>query len=314
MSFADVDNDGLLDAVATGSTNPFTRAHSDQISGAFWYNVGDFRFKKATHEAGLDALNWTYGQWGEFWDAELPLITEIPVLLRRMASRAEGMTNRDFQPYGADVAFGDFDNDGWQDFLWVDRSQIPPHWGIHRNVLFMNNADGSFRPVNADVSGFDDNSTSAEVADLNNDGLLDVVYLNTPGNQTTGRKMPDDRYGDRVYWNTGARGGADNHWLRVRFSGISDHRLIGAHVLAYEAGTLAAGNPKLVAMRAVHSNQSFRTGCALEAHFGLGKRDRVDLEVELISGEPKRFENLAADRIVDLDLGDETSTPARGRP
>jgi hypothetical protein len=312
MSFADVDNDGLLDAAATGSTNPFTRAHSDQISGAFWYNRGDFRFEKATTGAGLEALNWTYGQWGEFWDVELPLITEIPVPLRRMPSRAEGMTNRDFQPYGADLVFGDFDNDGWQDLLWVDRSQIPPHWGIHRNMLFLNNGDGTFRPVGTGVSGLDDNSTSAETADLNNDGLLDIVYLNTPGNEATGRKMPDESYGDRVYWNTGAHGGADNHWLRIRFSGISDHRLIGAHVFAYETGTLAGATPTLLGMRAIHSNRSFRTGSPLEAHFGLGKHDRVDIEVRLVSGEPMRFENLQVDKFVDLNLDDRRSTRVGG--
>ena len=78
MSFADVNNDGLLDAVATGSTNPFSRAHSDQIAGAFWYNLGDFRFSKATQEAGLDALNWNYGQWGKFWDASFPSSPRSP--------------------------------------------------------------------------------------------------------------------------------------------------------------------------------------------------------------------------------------------
>ncbi len=301
-SFADVNNDGLLDVAATGSTNPFTRAHSDQITGAFWYNLGGFRFSRATHEAGLDALNWNYGEWATLWGAELPLIAKIPIPTRRMPSRIEGMTNRDLQPYGGDLVFGDFDNDGWQDLVWVDRFQIPPHWGIQRNVLFLNNGDGTFRPVNADVSGLDDSSTAAEAADLNNDGLLDIVYLNTPGNQPSGRKMPDSRYGDRVYWNTGARGGAANHWLRVRFSGISDHRLIGAHVFAYEGGTLATEQPKLLGMRAIHSNQSFRTGSPLEAHFGLGRHDRIDVEVRLIGGQSIRFEKLRADGIVTLDL------------
>jgi hypothetical protein len=312
MSFADVDNDGLLDAVATGATDPFWHVHADQIAGAFWYNLGDFRFKKATREAGLDALNWSYGQWGKFWGAQMPTIGEIPAPIRRMPSRMEGMTNLDVQGYGGDLVFGDFDNDGWQDLLWVDRHEVPPHWGFQRNTLFMNNGDGTYRPVNADVSGIDDNCTSAEAADLNNDGLLDVVYLSTPGNTPTGVRLPDDRYADRVYWNTGAHGGTDNHWLRLRFSGISDHRLIGAHVFAYEAGTLGSTDPRLVGMRAIHSNQSFRTGSPLEAHFGLGKRDRVDLEVKLISGGSKRFANLSVDRIVDLDLSDATSAPAGG--
>jgi hypothetical protein len=79
-------------------------------------------------------------------------------------------------------------------------------------------------------------------------------------------------------------------------------------VLVYEAGTLAGSSPKLVGMRAVHSNQSYRTGVALEAHFGLGKRDQVDLEVKLLDGRVVRFESLAGDRIVDLDLANGTTT------
>jgi len=309
MSLADVNNDGLLDAAATGATDPFWHVHSDQVSGAFWYNLGDFRFRKATGEAGLEALNWTYGQWQESWGVELPVLSKIPVAIRRMPSRMEGKTSLDMQPYGGDLVFGDFDNDGWQDLLWVDRHEIPIYWGALRNALFMSNGDGTFRTVTAEFSGIDDTCASAEAADLNDDGLLDIVYLATPGNTAPGMKVPEQRYLDKVYWNTGAHGGADNHWVRVRFSGISDHRLIAAHVLAYEAGTLGGTSPKLVGMRAIHSNTSYRTGAPLEAHFGLGHRQRADLEVRLLDGRILRFPDVEGDRIVDLDLGDATPVP-----
>jgi hypothetical protein len=282
-SIADVDGDGWLD-VGVASDNIGDTRIGRPIQRLYLYRPAGEHFEDGSFE-DIGGTKLVPGFGGEF--AGDPRIDKA----------------------GPQLSLRDLDNDGWQDLLWVDRFQIPPHWGIQRNMLFMNNADGTFRPVNADVSGLDDTCTSVETADLNNDGLLDVVCVNTPGNNSTGRKMPDDRYGDKVFWNTGAHGGADNHWLRVRFSGVSDHRLIGAHVFAYEVGTSPGGDPRLVGMRSIHSNHSYRTGSPLEAHFGLGPVDRVDLVVQLINGGHNRFENVRSDRLVDLDLRNGIATP-----
>jgi hypothetical protein len=72
---------------------------------------------------------------------------------------------------------------------------------------------------------------------------------------------------------------------------------VGARVAASEPGS-----NKLLGTRVVFSNQGYRTGSALEAHFGLGRRDKVDVTVTLLNGKSSRFENVAVDRYFDCDL------------
>ena len=104
-------------------------------------------------------------------------------------------------------------------------------------------------------------------------------------------------YESKVYWNTGAHGGKNNHWLRLRFSGATNAELIGARVEVREPGT-----GKLLSTRWIHSNPSYKSGGALEAHFGLGKHPRADLTVALLSGKRFEFTGVEADRFLDLDL------------
>ncbi|MDZ4850345.1 MAG: CRTAC1 family protein [Pirellulaceae bacterium] len=307
INFADVNNDGLLDAIATGASDPTWHVHSDQVVGAFWKNLGGFRFKKVTSEVGLDALNWNYGEWEKFWSAKLDprsqYLTENTSRWR-MKTGFQNWTTQQLQFYGGDIVFGDYDNDGWQDFLFVDRHELSGSWGTMRNVLFMNNGDGTFRPVKTEISGIDNNTTSAEAADLNNDGLLDLVYVDTPENASgaaAAKEIPKDKLAPHVYWNTGAHGGRENHWIRIRFSGISDHKLIGAQAITYEAGTLEGDQPKLVGMRRISSNHSYRSGGALDAHFGLGNRPKIDFKIVLLSGQMKQFSHVESDRIVEID-------------
>ena len=52
----------------------------------------------------------------------------------------------------------------------------------------------------------------------------------------------------------------------------------------------------------VFSNQGYRTGSALEAHFGLGRRDKVDVTVTLLNGKASLFKSVAADHYFDCNL------------
>jgi hypothetical protein len=305
VAVADVDNDGLLDVLSVGPTDLEWHVHSDQIAGRFWRNLGGFRFREATSAAGLDALNWTYDRWREFWGADMPAVSENMQRVGRGSNQKkllEGLTHADRHFYPGDVLFADLDNDGWQDLLSVDRHELSGAYGTLRNVLFMNNGDGTFRPTTAGFSGIDSPSCAAEVADLDSDGLLDLVFIEQPDNSGGLRDAPDFRYRQKVYWNTGAHGARANHWLRVRFKGIPDARLIGAHVTAYEAGTLDTDRARLLGMRAVHSTHSYRSAGPLEAHLGLGAHESVDLEVRLPDGRKLPFTGLKVDRVVELDL------------
>jgi catechol 2,3-dioxygenase-like lactoylglutathione lyase family enzyme len=293
ISLADVDNDGLLDVLAVGPATSFPgwAPRVEVVGGRFWRNLGDFRFEERTEAAGLNALTWTYQKWFEFF--------ACPAAGRRMDGR----------PYFADAIFGDFDNDGWVDVVVQDRSERAGEPA--RAMLFMNKGDGTFELKPTTFSGLDGNGICGEAADLNNDGLLDLVFAADPDN--TGLAADALRYEDKVYWNTGLHGARANHWLRLRFSGVSDAELIGVRVEVFSAlnpepRTLPPARVRL-GTRWVHPNHSYKSGGALEAHFGLGKVSTVDLKVTLPAGRAVTVAAVQADRFLDVDLKSSSATP-----
>jgi hypothetical protein len=203
------------------------------------------------------------------------------------------MDPADRRPYFADAVFGDFDNDGWVDFVLLDRSEsqnLPS-----RATLFMNRDDSTFEPEPTPVSGLDGSGISGEAADLNNDGLLDLILSADPDNSGLASDMY--RYESKVYWNTGLHGARENHWLRVRFSGVRDAELIGARVEVREPAT-----GKLLGTRWVHPNHSYKSGGSLEAHFGLGTYGRVDVKAIPTNGKTVTFEGVPVDDFLDINI------------
>jgi hypothetical protein len=170
-----------------------------------------------------------------------------------------------------------------------------------RAILFMNRGDGTFEVKPTTFSGLDSHGICGVAADLNNDGLLDLLFAADPDN--TGISLSMDRYESKVYWNTGAQGARSNHWLRLRFTGVKDAELIGAKV-----ELLAAGKRQY---RWIHPDHFYKSGCALEAHFGLGKQTAADLKVTLPSGKTVSYAGVKADQFLDLNLPGSQSTPAK---
>jgi hypothetical protein len=104
-----------------------------------------------------------------------------------------------------------------------------------------------------------------------------------------------DTNGDgKLYWNTGEHGAKTNHWLHLTFTGLSDAELIGAKV------ELTAEGRKQ--HRWIHTNHSYKSGGALDAHFGLGKATSAEVKVTLLNGRTQTFPSIAADRSHPLNL------------
>jgi hypothetical protein len=298
-SIADVNNDGLPDVIAVGPANSGWAPRAEYVAGRFWTNLGGFRFAESTAKAGLDSLNWTNRTRSEFFDVALsPRQRNWQPAGNGMLETQPGRerTNPlEGWPYFADAIFGDFDNDGWLDLVVQDRSESLQAGQAARATLLMNNGDGTFTIKPTQFSGLDSNGICGVAADLNNDGLLDLVFPADPDN--SGAATDPTRYESRIYWNTGDAAGTSaktNHWLRLRFSGVTDAALIGARV------DLIADGKKQT--RWIHANHSYKSGSPLEAHFGLGKASAADITITLPGGKTISLESLAADRIVDMNL------------
>jgi len=305
ISAADVDNDDDLDLLVVGPTDTGWHVHTDQIAAKFWRNDGAEGFQPAIDEFGLGALNWGYGEWFEFMDAEPPpAIDSAQVVVCATSNQkpkclAQSPAEHSF--YHADSVWADFNNDGWIDLLAVDRRENQTGYGKLRNVLFMNRGDGRFEPVATGISGIDENSIAAEAADLNGDGLLDLYLMkdvtnSSPFSRDDGRITPHSEFTDSVFWNTGALGGRDHHWVIVRPVGLPQGELVGAKLRIRDS------SGRLFGRRDLYPVTSYKTSVHLEAHFGLGATSAPDLEIELPDGSIVDIAALPVDAVVEVDV------------
>ena len=233
---ADFDNDGLLDFYATSY---------QQQTATLYRNLGGGIFEDATALTGAGAGTRPHVTWGS------------------------GLV--------------DFDNDGDRDLfvacghLQDNVEQYDDSTSYHaRNRLLINNGDGKFVDVSDDCGdglAAKLSSRGAAFDDLDNDGDVDVVILNSRREPTILRNDSPPR----------------NHWIQIRLRGVKSNRDgVGARV------KLVAGDLTLV--DEVHAGRAYQSHYGTRLHFGLGRRDRVDrVEVRWIGGGVDVRENLGVD-------------------
>lgn len=304
LSAADVDNDGRLDLLTVGPTDLEWHVHTDQIGAKFWHNEGAGGFRAATEEFGLGPLNHTYDQWaghyGLVFDDTDDRQPYSCLLLSNQIPKCASRTKWDWMFYHGDSVWSDFNNDGWIDLLAVDRHEVAEGFGIFRNVLFLNQGNGRFEPVVTGISGIDENSVAAEVGDLNGDGLPDLYFMTQIRNSypifSYLPNVPGDEYKDKVYWNTGAFGGKDNHWVQIRLAGLTHAELIGAKLFMHDAEGQSLGRRDLFPVT------SYKSSVDLSVHFGLGKETNPSLRIELPYGESISLTDFPVDALIEIDV------------
>lgn len=290
MFFGDADNSGTLDVLAYGPADPGWRLGSTTVTAKFWLNSGGFKLNETTSAQGLDPLGWSYTEWFKLWDAKPSAKASVMARIFCEASwqptRCRGQNEANTRFYGADAQFADFNNDGWLDLVVADRHESDTNLGLLRNVLFMNRGDGRFDVTTTQVSGIDVNSIALEATDLNNDGMIDLLFVADPKNSYIRispeiPELPKDRLASQTFMNSGALGGRSNNWVRLTFSGVTASELIGARV-----ERIGPKGEKL-GLRVVASSHSYKSGGALDVHWGLGQAKRGRFVVTLPSGKAK---------------------------
>jgi len=237
----DYDNDGWPDFYSTSYS---------QEPPALYHNLGNGLFDDVTVATGADSGLIPHVNWG--------------------------------------TGFADFDNDADQDLfvacghLDQDVDQWYAYTGFRvRNRLLANDGHGKFVDVtDQSGNGMDviESSRGIGLDDLDNDGDIDVVILNS-------RARPS------LLRNDTSNG---NHWLDVRLIGTSSNRDgVGASV-----EVTAGGHPQYAE---VHSGRGYQSHHGTRLHFGLGGANQVErIEVHWIGGSVTRVDQVDAGRCVTI--------------
>ncbi len=237
----DFDNDGLLDFHMTSYMKQWA---------LLYRNLGQGFFDDVTHLTGAGAGTFNQVTWGS--------------------------------------GFVDFDNDGDRDLyiacghlqdtvdLWDDTTSYEA-----RNILLENTGHGKFVDISnraGDGLAVTRSSRGAAFDDLDNDGRVDVVVLNSRREPTLLRNVTSN----------------SNHWIGIRLRGTRSNRDgIGARV------KVVAGD--LTQIDEVHSGRGYQSSYGTDLHFGLGWRTKVDrIQVRWVGGGTDTVENVEVDRLVTI--------------
>jgi hypothetical protein len=203
LAFIDYDNDGLLDIFIVSGPGGSNR---------MYHNEGNGRFKDVTRQTGLDNAGWGQGVCAGDYDNDG--YTDLFVTFyggnhlyrNRNGQRFADVTgsaglNQDRVRYNTGCAFLDYDHDGHLDLFVANYLKfnpktapkpgenpycyyrdIPVNCGprglpFDRNVLYHNNADGTFRDVSEEsgiASPAQHYSLGVLTGDFNGDGLTDI--------------------------------------------------------------------------------------------------------------------------------------------
>jgi hypothetical protein len=300
---SDVDNDGDLDVFSITPTEPHTFPTMDSLSGKFWRNEGAWLFPEAGGQHGMEFLNWTYNEWFSLFETEFNDSTpqmDLGCLATLQPGACEGVLPEDYNFYVGDLVAADWDNDGWEDLVLVDRRYLQYNWDVIRNA-YIRNMEGMFEPMPTTWSGISENMIAGEAVDIDGDGLLDlyIAARNGGSGQVPGftEGEPEDQNSDRIYWNAGEKGKSNHFWLRVRLRGLPERKLLGAKILAYDSTT-----GELLGRKDYFTVTSYKTSHDAMAHFGLGESKTVTLAITLPDGASYCSGALDAGQILEIDV------------
>jgi hypothetical protein len=292
--WVDVNNDGWMDLWMPDIR---TEEPSDLFINEI--GAGGGLLYKAPEETGILAQSAITSQWGDYNNDGY-----MDLWLHPLNSDATGSPNVNNQFYmnngdgtftdiapaiGFDslvidvgfahrgASFGDYDNDGDQDFLIGRRSNITQD-------LWRNNGDGTFTYV-SDLAGIDvigGDMRSITFVDYDNDGWLDIYMMQNSTNPPY------------LLHNEGSN---SNHWIVFKPKGTTNNTAgIGTRI------EVVIGDQRQV--RYVQAGASGGTNGFLWPHFGLGSATTIDrVEITWPNGVFDVLTNVAADQYLTIEEG-----------
>ncbi len=316
MICADYDNDGDSDIFIC----------NDVQENFFFRNDGKGNFEEFAMIAGVamtrqgdlianmavDCADYDHDGLLDFYTTNYQ--AQLPLLLRNLGddvfddvATATNATAGCLPYVNWGCGFVDFDNDGHRDLFLAnghteDNIEERDLSTAYRcpNLLLRNVGMGRFVNVSATAGdGLLPVKASRGTAfdDLDNDGDIDVVVLNSRELPTVSSNMLDES-------------GRTNHWLQICLRGTKTNRDgVGAHV------TVVAGDLKQ--LDEVHSGRGYQSHWGSRLHFGLAGHDHANrIEVRWMGGATEAFENVKADQLVTIiqgaGIGAEATRPSPG--
>ena len=290
----DYDDDGDTDVFASNDGQP----------NFLWQNDGKGNFQEVALLSGVayDFFGKAHSTMGVDCgdvdgDGRLDLFTtgyqsEMPALYRNLggamfedATSAARITGELFAHVEWGTAFVDFDNDGDQDLFVAcghfDRiEEIDDRTSLKvANYLLMNTGAGRFVDVSKRAgTGLApvESSRGAAFDDLDNDGDIDAVVLNSNARPTILRNESKTAHG----------------WLQLRLQGTKHNAdAVGARVRVFAGGKVQVA--EAIAGRGYQSHFGTRL------HFGLASAERVEkIEVRWLGKEIETFPGTEAQRLL----------------
>lgn len=296
-TFADIDNDGNLDAFANHDVD---QCHPYRnVDGVLEL---DFSLIQTLDVGGNYAAIWV--DYDNDWDSDLYItkcrggaswgdLQRINLLYRNNGdgtyteAAAEANMNDGNQSWT--TVFEDFDNDGDFDAFTVNHSSgdVP---GGAANKFMLNDGTGHFTDIisTTGINALDLGAWNCDAGDFDNDGFVDIfsemgteMYWNNgdltfTGTQLTGFNsggigdFNSDGFLDVISGNNlWINDGNNNNYIMFNLDGIESNKsAVGARIEIYgEWG---------IQIREVRAGESFDPGSSLMAHFGLGSATSVD--------------------------------------
>jgi tetratricopeptide (TPR) repeat protein len=292
IGIADFNGDGWLDVFIANDTEPnFLYVNRQGVSfeeSALLLGVA-YNDDAATVSAmGVDVRDYDNDGWPDIFYNNL--MGQTWALFRNLSGKAFRYASlparlvRLSEPYsGWSAAFIDYNNDGWKDIYSAngDVDSLRRHAEQH-DTLFENTSGQEFVDVSAHVGedflrlGY---QRGAAVADLNNDGSLDLVVT------TLGRKP-------RILMNTGA----DGNWMLFDLRGRRSARdAIGAKIRVTTPSGRTLYNHVATSIGLMSSSDR-------RVHFGLGEeQSAATVEICWPSGTVQVMRNVKANQVLQIE-------------